>query len=67
MRCCIGHYKIVKTIQIFKYQEDHAQWQQNKVICEQWLVQLNDVLKDGFLTETNADWLTQLCFLSFDK
>ena len=41
---------LLKAIQIFKYQEDHAQWQQNKVICEQWLVQLNDVLKDGFLT-----------------
>ena len=42
---------LLKAIRIFKYQENSPEWQQNKTICEQWLLNLNERLKsEGFLS-----------------
>lgn len=42
--------QLLKAIRVFKYQENDAAWQTNKLICKQWLKDLNNYLKDGFLT-----------------
>ena len=42
---------LLKLIRVFKYQENSEQWDEARKACEQWLVNLNNILQqDGFLT-----------------
>jgi len=42
---------LLKLIRVFKYQENSEHWHQAQQACQQWLFNLNEMLKpDGFLT-----------------